>query len=83
MQLCQLEKRSLTPTPTAARNVAYRADDFQIAVLLGLEQIHLRLIVEYQTFWTEREFSTNTLTVIRTKPIEVNKGFTKLINVPG
>ena len=34
-------------------------------------------------FWTGRDFSTNKLKVIKIKPTEINKGLTKLINVPG
>ena len=75
--------------PTAARNVAH-AVDFKIAVPLGLERVHLRPIAVVEgpgspteNFWTERDFSTNKLKVTKTKPTEINKGLTKLINVPG
>ena len=74
--------------PTAARNVAH-AVDFKIAVPLGLERVHLRAIAVVEVpgsptenFWTERDFSTNKLKVTKTKPTEINKGLTKLINVP-
>ena len=36
-----------------------------------------------EIFWTERDLSTNKLKITKTKPIEINKGLTKLINVPG
>ena len=75
--------------PTAARNVAHPVD-FKIAVPLGLERVYLRPIAVVEgagspteNFWTERDFSTNKLKVTKTKPTEINKGFTKLINVPG
>ena len=76
--------------PTAARNVAHPVD-FKIAVPLGLEQVHLRPIAVVEgpgspteNFCTERDFSTNKLKVTKTsKPTEINKGLTKLINVPG
>ena len=75
--------------PITARNVVH-ADDFKIAVPLGLERVHLRPIAVaggpgslIQTFWTERDFSTNKLKVTKTKPTKINKGLTKLIIVPG
>ena len=75
--------------PTAARNVVH-ADDFKIAVPLGLKLVHLRPIAVVEgpgspteIFWTERDFSTNKLKVTKTKPTEISKGLTKLINVPG
>ena len=75
--------------PTAARNVAHPVD-FKIAVPLGLERVHLRPIAVVEgpgspteNFWTERDFSTNKLKVTETKPTEINKGLTKLINVSG
>ena len=75
--------------PTAARNVAY-AVDFKIVVPLGLERVHLRpiAVVEgpgslIEIFWTGRDFSTNKLKATKIKPNEINKGLTKLTNVPG
>ena len=75
--------------PTAARNVA-RAVDFKIAVPLALERVHLRPIAVVEgpgspteNFWTERDFSTNKLKETKSKPTEINKGLTKLINAPG
>ena len=75
--------------PTAARNVAHTVD-FKLAVPLGLERVQLRPIAVVEgpgspteIFWTERDFSTNKLKVTKTKPTEINKGLTKLINVPG
>ena len=69
--------------PTAARNVAH-------TVPLGFERVQLRPIAVVEgpgspteIFWTERDFSTNKLKVTKTKPTEINKGLTKLINVPG
>ena len=74
--------------PTAARNVAHVVD-FKTAVPLGLERVHLRPIAVVEgpgspteNFWTERDFLTK-LKVTKTKPTEINKGLTKLINVPG
>ena len=75
--------------PTATRNLAH-AVYFKIALPLGLERVQLRpiAVVEEpgsptQIFWTERDFSTNKLKGTKTKPTEINKGLTKLINVPG
>ena len=75
--------------PTAARNVAH-AVNCKIAVLLGLELVQLRSIAVVEgpgslteIFCKERDFSTNKLKVTQTKPTEINKGLTKLINVPG
>ena len=75
--------------PTAAQNVAH-AVNCKIAVPLGLERVHLRPIAVVEgpgslteIFWTGRDFSTNNLKVTKIKPIEINKGLTKLINVPG
>ena len=75
--------------PMASWNVAH-AVDFKIAEPLGLERVHLRPIAvvegpgsSTENFWTERDFSTNKLKVTKTKRTEINKGLTKLINVPG
>ena len=68
------------------------AVDFKIAVPLGLERVQLKTnpaVIEgpgsqNKILWTtERDFSTNKLKATKTKPNEINKGLTTLINVPG
>ena len=56
--------------PMTTRNVDH-ADDFKIAVPLGLERVHLRPIAVAggpgsltEIFWKELDFSTNKLKVI-------------------
>ena len=66
------------------------AVDFKITVHLPLERVHLTPIAVVERpgspteiFSAERDFSTNKLQVTKTKPTDISKGLTKLVNVPG